>query len=344
MSLWHYILRRLLFMVLVLFGVSLLVFCVLMLIPPSQRVAAFVKHEKITPEQIEELIDKYGLNDPAPVQYGRWLGHVFRGEFGYSTTAAAPVSEGFRQFFPVTLELVLLATPPIILFGVWLGTLAAVHKNKPLDHGIRLFAIVGYSLPTFWLGLLLLMLLYGVWGLFPPGVLSDAGRTFYFSERVRRYTGMVTLDALLNGHGRLFFDGLYHLILPALNLTVISSALIMRLMRSSMLEAMGQDYVLTAIAKGADRRTVNRVHARRNALLPVITVSGLMFASLLGGMVITETIFNRKGIGWWMARAASQLDAPAIMFNVLFLGAIFVLINLIVDILYAMVDPRVRLS
>ena len=139
-------------------------------------------------------------------------------------------------------------------------------------------------------------------------------------------------------------DAFYHMVLPTLNLVIVDSALIMRLIRSSMLEALGQDYIRTALAKGADRRTVYLQHARRNGLLPVITISGVMFAELLAGMVITETIFARKGIGWWMARAAIQLDVPAIMFNVLFLGAVFVVVNLVVDLIYAAVDPRVRLS
>jgi peptide/nickel transport system permease protein len=155
---------------------------------------------------------------------------------------------------------------------------------------------------------------------------------------------LITLDGILNWRWDIFWDGLYHLILPALNLVILSSALIMRLMRSSMLDSLGQDYIRTALAKGANKKTIHRVHARRNALIPVITISGLMFAGLMAGMVITETIFDRKGIGLWMARAATQLDVPAIMFNVLFLGTIFVVVNLIVDVIYAYVDPRIRLS
>jgi ABC-type dipeptide/oligopeptide/nickel transport system permease component len=343
MSLVNYIIRRLLFMILVLIGVSLLVFTVLMLIPPGMRVAAYVTHEKITPEQIENLIKKYGLDDPAPIQYFRWLSNIVRGEFGFSSTAEAPVLEGFRIFFPITLELVLFATPIIVLVGIWLGTIGAVRKDEPVDHGIRLLAIVGYSLPTFWLGLLLLMFLYGYLGLFPPGSLFDKARDLvYSSGRFRRYTYLLTIDGILNWRWDIVWDALYHLILPTINLVILDSALIMRLTRSSMLEVLGQDYIRTAVAKGADRRTVYLKHARRNGLLPVITVSGEMFATLLSGMVITETIFARKGIGWWMARAATQLDVAAIMFNVLFLGVIFVVVNLIVDLIYAAVDPRIR--
>jgi dipeptide transport system permease protein len=331
-------------MVLVLVGVSLLVFTIMMLLPPGQRVAAYVMSEKVTPAQMQALIEKYGLNDPAPVQYFHWLGNIFRGNFGYSVTASAPVFAGFVQFFPVTLELVLYATPLIILVGIALGTLGAVRKDKPADHFTRVFAIVGYSLPTFWLGLLLLMVFYGFAGIFPPGSLSNDARSVVMADGFHRYTRLLTVDAILNWRWDIFWDAFYRMILPTINLVVINSALIMRLMRSSMLESLGQDYMMTARAKGADSRTLYRRHARRNAMLPVITVSGITFAGLMSGMVITETIFDRKGIGWWMARAALQLDVAAIMFNVLFLGAIYVVINLIVDLIYAYVDPRVRLA
>ncbi len=344
MSLLNYILRRLLFMLLVLFGVSVMVFSVLMLIPPGMRVAAYVSSEKVPPSQVENMIHKYGLNDPAPVQYVRWMGKLFRGDFGFSVTADSPVVDGFRKFFPITLELVLYSTPLIILVGIWLGTTAAVRKDRPADHVIRVFAIIGYSLPTFWLGLLLLMFFYGYLGIFPPGTLSNWARDVVYGPGWRAVTGLYTIDAILNWRWDVFVDAFYHLALPTINLIVLDSALIMRLMRSSMLESLGQDYIRTALAKGATREIIYHTHARRNALLPVITISGILFASLLAGMVITETIFDRKGIGLWMARAALQLDVPAIMFNVLFLGVIFVVVNLIVDLIYAGIDPRIRLG
>jgi ABC-type dipeptide/oligopeptide/nickel transport system permease component len=344
MSLLNYIIRRLLFMILVLVGVSLLVFLVMMLIPPGMRVAAYVTHEKISPDQIDALIEKYGLRDPAPIQYARWLKRIFTGDFGFSVTAEAPVLEGFRLYFPTTLELVLYSAPLVILVGIWFGTTGAIHKDRPLDHGIRIFAIIGYSLPTFWLGLLLLMFVYGYLGIFPPGTLSIEGKDVVFSPEWRRITGLLTVDSILNWRWDIFWDALYHLALPTINLIILASALIMRLMRASMLEALGQDYIRTALAKGATRKIVYLKHARRNALLPVITISGIMLAGLMGGMVITETIFARKGIGWWMARAALQLDVAAIMFNVLFLGTLFVVVNLVVDLIYAAIDPRIRLT
>ena len=344
MSLLNYVIRRLLFMILVLFGVSVLVFGVLMLVPPGMRVAAYVTSEKIPPDQIEAMIRAYGLTDPAPVQYFRWLGKVFRGDMGFSATAEAPVLEGFKQYFPVTLELVLYSTPLIILVGIWLGTVGAIKKDRPADHATRILAIVGYSLPTFWLGLLLLMFFYGYLGIFPPGTLSNEAKDAVFSPEWNRVTGLYTIDAIINWRWDIFVDAFYHMALPAINLVILDSALIMRLMRSSMLESLGQDYIRTALAKGATSRIVYMTHARRNALLPVITISGILFAGLLAGMVITETIFARKGIGWWMARAALQLDVPAIMFNVLFLGTVFVAVNLIVDLIYAAIDPRIRLA
>jgi dipeptide transport system permease protein len=331
-------------MILVLFGVSILVFSVLMLIPPGMRVAAYVTSEKIPPDQIEAMIKQYGLTDPAPVQYFRWLAKIFRGDLGFSATAESPVLEGFTRYFPVTLELVLYSTPLIILVGIWLGTAGAIKKDKPADHAIRIFAIIGYSLPTFWLGLLLLMFFYGYLGIFPPGILSVQGNEVINSVGWTRVTGLITIDAILNWRWDVFGDALFHLALPTINLIILDSALIMRLMRSSMLESLGQDYIRTALAKGATNRIVYMTHARRNAMLPVITISGILFAGLLAGMVITETIFVRKGIGWWMARAALQLDVPAIMFNVLFLGTVFVVVNLIVDLIYAAIDPRIRLA
>ena len=345
MSLFAYVLRRLLLMVLVLVGVSLLVFTTMMLLPPGQRVAAYVTNDRVTPAMMDAMIAKYGLNDPAPLQYFRWLRNLVHGEFGYSITASSSVWAGFTRFFPVSLELVLYAAPLIILTGILLGTLGAVRRDTAADHVTRVLAIVGFSLPTFWLGLLLMMIFYGFVGIFPPGALSTDVRNIVFSDPTyHAFTHVVTIDAILNWRWQVFWDALYRMILPTLNLVVINSALIMRLMRSSMLEALGQDYMITARAKGANRRTLIRRHARRNAMLPVITISGITFAELMGSMVITETIFDRKGIGWWMAQAALQLDVAAIMFDVLFLGTLYVVVNLLVDLVSASVDPRVRLS
>ena len=344
MGLLNYLIRRLLLMVVILFGVTIVVFSIMMMLPPGQRVAIYLQDERVNAEQFEALIEKYGLNDPAPVQYARWVKSVFKGDFGFSVTAQAPVVDGFKQYFPVTLELVLLSGPLIILVGILLGSAAAVNKDKPIDHFARIFSIVGYSLPTFWLGLILLMIFYGYFGLFEPGILSNEYRDVFFSEEFKSFTGLLVIDGILNNRWDVAADAFWHLVLPTVNLVILSSALIMRLMRSSMLESLGQDYIRTALAKGASKKVVIAKHARRNALIPVVTISGLMMAGLMAGMVITETIFSRPGIGRWMAQASLRLDIPAIMFNVLFLSGVYVLINLVVDIIYAYIDPRIRLA
>jgi len=344
LNLLNYIIRRLLLMVIVLIGVSIIIFSIMMLLPPGMRVSVYVQSVKeITPDKMDALINEYGLDDPAPVQYFRWMSQVLQGDFGYSVTAKSTVWKGFKQYFPITLELVLFAAPLIILVGIILGTIGAVHKDKFADHATRVFAIIGYSLPTFWLGLLLMMIFYGYLGIFPPGYVSNAGKEILFSDGFNRFTGLIALDAILNGRWGLFWDDIYHLILPTITLVLLSCALILRLTRSSMMEALGQDYIRTALAKGADRKTVYNIHARRNGLIPVVTISGVLFANLMGGLVVTEKIFNRQGIGRWMADAALQLDVSTIMFNVLFLGVVFVTVNLIVDVIYAYIDPRIRL-
>jgi peptide/nickel transport system permease protein len=344
MNFLNYIVRRLLLLVVVLIGVTLIIFTLLTLFSPEQRASAFVKDIKQLGD-IDSIIKTYGLDRPVYVQYYNWLREIFRGNFGWSTTVSRSALDAFKFFLPHTIELALFSAPVIILVGIWLGSQAAVHRDKSIDHFSRFLAIVGWSLPTFWFGLVLLMIFYGYFrGLFPPEILGYEAQAFVDSGEFVRYTRINTIDSLLNTELWIFVDALRHLVLPVITLTVVQIALVMRIMRSSMLEVLGKGYVLTARAKGAAMRTVIKRHARRNALIPVVTVSGWLFAQLMGGVVITETIFNRKGLGWWWARAATQLDIPAVLMAVLFNGVLFVLINLIVDILYAYIDPRVRLG
>ncbi len=214
-----------------------------------------------------------------------------------------------------------------------------------IDHSTRFGAIIGWSLPTFWLGLMLLMIFYGYFtGLFPPERLSTEVSLFVHSEEFVRYTKVNTIDAILNGNLTVLVDSLRHLVLPVITLTVVNIAFIMRLMRSSMLETLGRGYILTARAKGLKESTVVNKHARRNALIPVLTVSGYVFASIVNGVVITETIFNYKGLGWWVWQSAIRLDVPSILGFALFNAILFVLTNLVVDLFYARLDPRVRLG
>lgn len=342
-----YVLRRLLLLPLVLIGVTLLIFALLQLLSPFSRLAMYVTDPdqlKQGPEQLQEMVDALGLNDPVHLQYGRWLGGVLRGDLGWSESARQPVLRALAARIPGTLELALYAVVPVILGGIWLGKLTAVHQNKPFDHIGRVVAIVGWSFPTFVLGLLALMVFYGMLHWFPPGRLSIAAQRIVNSDAFTSYTGLYTIDGLLNWNWPVILDALRHLIMPVTALAYLSWALIMRVMRSSMLEALRQDYITTARAKGLAERTVVNKHAKRNALLPVTTIAGTMFAGLMGGVVITETVFNRPGLGSFAASAATQLDIPSVLGFALFNGIVFVLVNLIVDILYAYFDPRVRLE
>jgi dipeptide transport system permease protein len=294
---------------------------------------------------IPAIIQLYGLDKPVWVQYGIWLGQVFQGNLGYSKIVSMPVWDAIWNYLPATLELAIYATPLIIFIGVFLGGQAAAHKDRPIDHATRVTAIIGWSLPTFFLGLVLLMIFYGVIrGFLPPHRLGTQVDAIVKSAEFIRYTHINTLDAILNLNGTVFLDALRHLVLPVVTLTVVNMAFIMRLMRSSMLESLGKGYVLTARAKGLAERVVVNKHARRNALIPVITVGGYLFAALANGVVITESIFNYKGIGWWAWQSARYVDIPSVLGFALFNAVLFVIVNLVVDILYTRVDPRVRLG
>lgn len=326
------------------FGVSVLIFGLMMTFSPERRAAAFVSTPQMT-KDIPVLIKKYGFDQPFYVQYLRWVKEVTTGNLGYSLVASRSVLEAFWYYFPITLELNLYAAPCIILFGIWMGTIAGRKPNSFFDHFSRIFSIVGWSLPTFLFALVLIMIFYGYIPLFPPGVLSDdltmlvRGGTDF-----KRYTCLYSIDGILNGRLDVTLSALRHLVLPVITETIVICALLMRVMRSGMLEEMGKDYVITAKAKGADEKTISLKHARPNALIPVITIAGQLVASLMEGSIAVEIVFNRQGLGWWLASSATQLDMPVLMSMCLFMAVVFVLVNLIVDILYAYVDPRIRLS
>jgi len=336
-----FILKRLAMLPLVLFGVTVLLFGLFNTLSPEMRASIYVKDPRQL-AALDEVIRKYGLKDPFHKQYVRWIARVAKGDLGYSETAKMPVTEAIRSFFPATIELSVLAFIPIMVIGVWLGTLSAVYRDKWIDHFSRFVAITGYSLPSFVLGLLLLMVFYGMLKLFPPGRYSLASDLIINGGNYAAYTGMVTVDSLLNGRIGVFFDALKHLILPASSLTYITMALLVRITRSSMLEELGKDYVRTARAKGLPESVVINKHARRNAWIPVITIASILFVQLLGGVLITETVFAYPGIGRWVAQAAVQLDIPGVMGVALLTSTLFVLGNLVADILYAVVDPRIR--
>ena len=339
-----YLLRRLLLLVPVLIGVTVLVFGLFQFFPPHQRAMLYVSDPRQL-ANIDEIIELYGLNASVWQQHFTWLGQLFQGNLGWSQVVGLPVTKAITTFLPATLELAFFATPIIIIGGIWLGTKAAANKNGIIDHATRVGSIVGWSLPTFWLGLIMLMVFYGYFsGLFPPERLSTEMNVLVHSASFTRYTNINFLDGIINWEWRVILDSLRHLVLPVVTLSVVNIAFIMRLMRSSMLESLGKGYILMARAKGLPERVVVNKHARRNAMIPVLTVSGYLFAAIVNGVVVTESIFNYKGLGWWAWRTAVMLDVSSILGFALFNGILFVLTNLLVDLLYARFDPRVRLG
>lgn len=336
-----FIFKRLLMLPLVMLGVTALLFSIIQFLSPDMRAALYIKDPRQM-AHLDQIIHKYGLDKPVPVQYAIWLKGVLRGDLGYSETAKMPVSEAIAAFFPATAELAIAAFFPTLIFGVLFGVLSAVYKDRWFDQLMRFVAITGYSLPSFVFGLFLLMIFYGEFRLFPPGRYSLSVDLLVHSGAFHHYTGLLSLDALLNGQFSAFLDIAKHLVLPALTLIYIEIALILRITRSSMLEEMGKDYIRTARAKGLGEKTVILKHALRNALIPVITLSSLLFVGLLGGVVITETVFDYPGIGHWGVIAAQQLDVPGVLGSTLLAALLFVLANLASDILYALVDPRMR--
>lgn len=342
-----YILRRLLLLPFVLLALSLLIFSLQMLLTPTQRLAAYVsgpEEIKGGAQNVAELIAKYGLDDPFVLQYGRWIGGIFSGNLGWSETARQPVSDALISLFPATFKLVILAFALSFVLSVWLGTRAGVNLNRWPDHIIRFVTILGWSFPTFVFGLIMLLVFYGALDWFPPGRLSQWALSEIRDTDFVRYTGMNTVDAALNGNGAIFLDAVRHLVAPVLTLTYVSIASMTRVMRTSMLETLRQDYVRTARAKGMPRRIVENHHARRNALLPVVTMAGMKLAAMMGGVVITETIFDYHGLGQFAANAAANLDFPAVLGFGLYFAIVLVTLNLLVDVIYPALDPRVKLQ
>ena len=350
-----YIIRRLLILPLILCGVTVLIFLMLQILGPVERSALYVRDIPKTEGQVDAIIKRYGLDDPLPVQYWNWMtgridpetgervGGVLRGDLGYSRTGREPVVDLLKRRLPATVELAVWSFLPVIGVGVWLGIISALNHNKLIDQISRVLAILGWSFPTFVFGLLMILIFYAKLDWFPPGRLSSAFAQEVMTGDFRQFTGMMTFDALLNLRFDIFVDALRHLVMPVVTLSVVISALLLKVTRSSMLESLRQDYVTTARAKGLRENVVINRHVRRNALIPVVTVAGTTVAGLMNGAIVVETIFNYPGIGS-AAAAALSLDVFTMLGYALFTAALFVFANLVVDVLYGVLDPRVRLS
>ena len=329
-----YITKRILMLIPVLIGVSIIVFLIMRVFSPDP--APIVLGEHATQQSMQEWRQANGLNDPVWLQYVNYIKGALTGNLGTSYYTKTPVTQEIFSRFPATIELAIAAIIFASLIGILLGVVSAVKKNSIFDNGGRVLALIGVSMPIFWLGILLIILFSGTLHWLP-----STGRLnpLYQPASV---TGFDLIDSALSGDTAALTDSLRHLVLPALALGMYSMAIITRMTRSSMLESMDQDYIRTARAKGISSGRVIRKHALRNALIPIITVIGLQFGSLLGGAVLTETVFSWPGIGAYTVNCILKSDFPVVQGVVLLVAFVYVLVNLAVDILYAFLDPRIK--
>ena len=329
-----YILRRIVQTVPVLLGVATVVFLALRLIPGDPAIA--LAGEKASAEQVEHLREELGLNRPLPVQYVEFMTHTFTLQLGRSIRTGGSVSDELATNFAPTIELSLAALLIALVVGLPAGVIAALRRRTAVEYVTMLLSLVGISMPVFWIGLMLIYWLGARGGWFPlSGTVSN-------TVDVPTVTHFYTIDSLLSGDAGAFADVLWHLVLPAITLSTITMAIVSRMARSSMLEVLSSDYLTTARAKGLREHAVVLRHALKNALIPVVTVVGLQLGGLLSGAVLTETVFGRVGVGRYVVTAITARDYPVVQGTVVIVAVFVVAINLIVDVLYAALDPRIR--
>lgn len=335
MSIFTYVLRRLPGIVIVLIGVSIITFTISHVVPADPVLVALGDHA--TQEQIDAFRAEYGLDKPLVEQYLIYVNNLLHGDLGQSIRTLRPVGDGLRDFLPATVELALMALLISLVAGIPLGVWSSIQRNRLPDNIIRIFSIFGASLPVFWLGLVLVGIFYYKLNLLPAG-----GRIDQFIQPPQTITGLYVLDSLLTGNWVALKSSLLHLILPSFALGYYSTAIISRMVRSSMLEVLEQDYLRTARAKGASEKLVIIRHALRNALMPVLTIIGATFGNLLSGAVLTETVFDWSGLGRFATQSAISLDFPAVMGVTLLSAVVYAFVNLMVDLGYFALDPRIR--
>lgn len=335
MDLKTYIARRLILMIFILFGILTITFIVSHVIPADPIGA--ILGPQAPPELVDKVRREWGFDKPLHEQYIDYILKAIQGNLGKSIRTNKPVSQDLLYYFPATIELATASLIMAILIGIPLGILSAVKKDTFIDHIVRFFALMGVSMPVFWLGLVLLFVLYYMLGLFP-----GPGRLDPYIEAPPRITGLLTLDSLITGRWDAFLNAIWHLILPSFVLGYFASASITRITRASLLEVLNKDYIKTARSKGLRERVVLFRHALRNALIPTTTIIGITYGYLLEGAVLTETIFAWPGLGRYSTGAFLYLDYLAVMGSVLLIALIYSVANLIVDIAYAFLDPRIR--
>lgn len=331
-----YITKRLLMLIPVLIGVSLIVFLLLRVFAPDP--APVVLGEHASAEAIQEWRDSQGLNDPILKQYWDFISGAVTGDFGSSYYTKTPVFTEIMSRFPATIELAIVSIILASFFGILIGVITAIKKNTIIDNIGMFISLVGISVPIFWLGVMMQILFCKNLGILPVQGACDASINF------DKVTGSYIIDSLLSGNMSNFTNVLWHLVLPSCTLAFYTLAIIARMTRSSMLDTLNQDYIRTARAKGLKEGRVIKHHALRNALMPVVTVIGLQFGYLLGGAVLTETVYGWPGIGKYLVECVQKSDFPVVQAAVLMIAVIFVILNLVVDILYAFLDPRIKLG
>jgi len=333
----QYILQRLMWMVVSLVGISLITFVVSHMVPadPIRAVAGM----EAKGEQVEELRRRYGLDRPLYEQYFRWVANMVRGDLGLSIRTGQPVMEDLRRYAPATLELALTAMFLVAAVGLPLGIISALNKDGILDHLSRLVALSGVSMPIFWVGLLLQILFFA-----RLGVLPVDGRLDIMTTPPPQVTGLYTVDSLLAGDLETFKNAVVHLILPGANLAFGSLAVLTRMVRSSMLDVLGEDYVRTARAKGLTERRVILLHALRNALIPTTTTMALQMGALMGGVFLVELMFSWPGLGFYAMRSITLIDFPSIMGVAILMTTVYAFFNLLADLLYGLLDPRISVE
>ena len=331
-----YVFRRILSTVPVLLGVSILVFSFIHMIPGDPALAML--GERATDENIARVRASLGLDKPVWQQYLIYMGRVLRGDLGTSILRGDSITKELLTRFPATVELSVTAMLLALLFGIPAGVFSAVKRNSWFDNGTMLLSLAGVSMPIFWLGLMMQTLFSVILRWFPTSAQLTATIEF------KSATHFVLIDAIAQGNGVVLVDYLHHLVMPAFALSTIPLATIARMTRSSMLDVLGQDYVRTAWAKGLRFSTVVLKHALRNALLPIVTVGGLLVGRLMAGAILTETVFSWPGIGRWLFDSIGARDYPIVQGVTLFVTSVIVLVNLLVDISYGFLDPRIRLQ
>ncbi|ESW70496.1 ABC transporter permease subunit [Mesorhizobium sp. M1148] len=331
----RYLLNKIVLVLPTLIGITICAFAFVRLLPGDPILAMAGEHG-VSPERYAELKEQFGYNLPIWQQYAHYVRDAATGNFGVSISSKRPVIEDFMTLFPATIELSVFAMIFAMVLAIPAGIIAAVKRGSWFDQGLMGTALVGYSMPIFWWGLLLIIFFSGYLGWTP--VSGRIGLQFF----IKPITGFLTLDSLLYGKWDAFRSALSHLVLPTIVLGTIPLAVIARQTRSAMLEVLGEDYVRTARAKGLSSSRVIGVHALRNALIPVVTTIGLQVSTLLAGAILTETIFAWPGIGKWMVESISKRDYVVVQSGLLLIALIVMAVNLIVDVLYAVINPRIR--